>query len=648
MRAIPSFPAAWSRILITLAAGLGALPHVTARPDLSALHALDYRVNGGGLENLYRAEIRESGFTPEWQEALLAVATDPEATLEGRQMACRLLALGADGEAAAALEPLLHDPDLSDDARLVLAGIPASAASTVLLDALPMASGEMQRGIIEALVMRGDPQAVPALLDLATRSHDASTVGIALRAAGALGGPDAAGFFTSVAWPQGPGTSALRADYALATAALLDPLDPFLSPTQAGDLAERLRAAGNPLPWRAAGLRVSLRLSPASVDLLLPLLASSDPAEQDLAATALPLLGSEPKVIDQLVEAAAAFPPRAQALVLHGLTHRRDEAVRPLARDRLGAAEEELQLAALGALAAVGTAEDFPALLELTGQSGPIGDAARDALARLPDRAADERLMNAFEEATGERQVTLVEVIAARGLRNEVDPLLAAALNADYALAAAIYRAVGELGEADKLPELLARIDTAGRREQGAIERAVVGIGRRYPNGEVTTRLIARWDAATEAQRDSLLRMVGAIADATALEFLLPFVEREDPHPLALRFFTAWRDNSVFPHLERLVHRPGYPESAQRAVWGAMRRLAREALTNWSEDRIEMWEATYLAAPDAAGRRSIIDEVADWPRAEMAEWLATRLDDPEQGEAVRAMHAEVLRRLGED
>jgi len=642
------FTALLSLALLPLfAAGASEPRNPTSDEDLlSALREVNFRREGGGLHNQIILRLQQTGLTPAWQASLLDIVTDPEAALDGRRLACRILALGVDGDAAADLAPLLADPQLAEDVQLVFERIPDARADTELVQALDGTQRELQRGIIDTLARRGATSAVPTLIKLASITDDSETLATTYAALGVIGGPDATQFLVTQPWPASPMQRELLAR---GIVRLLGQHATELSAATAQSLSERLMDPALPPRLRATGLRALLVRDPTALDRLLPLLDSEDPVDQNLAATQLPILSQDPAVTARLLVKLPDFSVRAQTIVLEGLTHRGDAAALSFAREALGRSDEQaLRLAALHAIEAFGNAADFEKLLKLVDAPDPIGEAAQEALVFLPDTATGDLLMQALSDPAQANRPLIVEIIARRGMRDRIGALLAATEDADRALKTELYRAIGSLGGLAEVNTLLDRLDQLERRERTAAERAIVTIGRRLASGEVSTPLIGLWDTADAEMRQSIVRMVGSIGDQPALAFLLPMVQRDDPDPLALRYFAAWSDHNVIPLMESLVSRPVWPDAARQRVWSGMRRLARDAFEHWHPDRNDFWDATLETAQTEEDRRQFIAESIDFKNNSMLEWLTSHLEDERDHDAFVEAHAKMLKALGED
>ncbi len=613
--------------------------------DLETLRSLDLRLGADGLENRIASALVSENAGFDWEAALLEVATDPEATLDGRRLACDLLRLCATSHSTEPLAPLLTDPRLSHDARMVLERLDDRAVDTALMEALEATRGNVQLGVIDSLALRRTADAVPLLRRVVDTSSESANIEAAFRALGQIATPEAVEFFIKTPPPEGLGTTALRTAYSLGAADLLDDGLNHLTREQVWILFERLRLPSNPLAVRAAAIGAALKLDPRGVKPLVMMLRSEDPASRALGGTFIARLAEDPVAVESLLEAAVDLDPEGQALVIHGLTARGDKAVVSFAREQMNAAEEPLQLAAVRALGELGDVSDLDGLLLLIEANDPLGSTVQAALARLPDPAADERLIEEFQRGAVPVRIELVEIITNRGLRAAVPVLLAQAVEADYRLGAATYRAIGELATPAEVPQLLRRMETATSRERGPISRSIVSIGRRFENGEVSGMLVARWEEAEGAEATFLMRMIGATGDEFARDFLLPFVEQDEPDENALRLLAAWRDVTAFPILHRLVERPDYPEDARLAAWQGMLRLSSGALDDWNDDGMTLWETTFQAAPTIEEQKAVIRAGEGFLREPMVEWLAHHADHPQLAAEFQAAHERMVQTL---
>jgi len=113
---------------------------------------------------------------PAMETKLLAVLARTEATAVAQLFACRMLALIGSAKAVPALTALLADAKTADAARYALDALDDPAAADALRGALEKLTGPAKAGLIGAIALRGDAQAVPALVAIKARASEPAVV----------------------------------------------------------------------------------------------------------------------------------------------------------------------------------------------------------------------------------------------------------------------------------------------------------------------------------------------------------------------------------------------------------------------------------------------------------------------------------------
>ena len=133
------------------------------------------------------------GGTPEEKKAVAEAFTrllDAKYTKVTRTLALELLSITASDAVVPKIAALLGDtdPDVQDEARRSLQGIPGAASLQALVAALPKAEGRLKIAIINALGQRADPAGADALMN-ATATDDLEVKLAAIEAIARLGLP---------------------------------------------------------------------------------------------------------------------------------------------------------------------------------------------------------------------------------------------------------------------------------------------------------------------------------------------------------------------------------------------------------------------------------------------------------------------------
>jgi hypothetical protein len=96
------------------------------------------------------------------EKSLMSVL-ESDATIAGKQFACRQLSIIGTEQSVPILANMLTNEETSDMARFALERIQGAAVDSALRDTLPKVSGKIKAGIINSLGQRRDKQAVDAL-----------------------------------------------------------------------------------------------------------------------------------------------------------------------------------------------------------------------------------------------------------------------------------------------------------------------------------------------------------------------------------------------------------------------------------------------------------------------------------------------------
>lgn len=207
-----------------------------------------------------------------------------------------------------------------------------------------------------------------------------------------------------------------------------------------------------------------------------------------------------------------------RALAVKILGARGDAAALAAVRRALVDSSEDVRVAAIGAIAALGGAKAVPDLLAKLGRTWTgEAKAAADALPRIV--GMESALAAGFEAAGPAGKTAILNALAARVATLQLPLALRAADDADPGVAAAGLAAVGVLGGAAELDGLIGRVTSApddDRRE--AAVGAFVAIVKRMKDKDAAASLVtAKLPAAVGATRSALLSLLPKVGGAPAL-----------------------------------------------------------------------------------------------------------------------------------
>jgi len=582
-----------------------ALPP-TLEQSLQALRTYDYGQSTAPLLVLERQVGQLSGEPTRGAIAarLASLLQDSKLTPAARLFVCQQLRLVAGPAELPVLASLLQHNETADPARLALQSMPGPAVTRALLDALA-GDGERRRvGILQTLGARRDPTAVTDTLRLLADPLP-SVASAAADALGHMGNAAAADALLALK----------RADIQLALeeARLL--------------CAQRLLAAG-PHPL-ALKLYESLALGSTQATRQLALLAGQVRAEPDRAtplllaalsstnatlsrhAAHLTCLVPGEHVTRTLAERLPQLPPFGQQALLMALGDRGDRQAAGAVGSCVASSDAAVRLAALDALARIGTSAQLGLLLDAAAQAtGLEKETARQALAASAASGLDENLLTAAGTGTPARQAEAIRALAARQYQPALAALQRAAQNTDPIVQKSAFEALATLAGPDDYANLVHLLAAqAGTPATDAAERAVITTaGRLKPGTARSGPLLAELGQATGAGRCALLRVLSALGGSEAW----PAVQAalKDPEATvretAVRALADWPDLSAAPALLELSSRGETPTHRTLALRGYLR-LALEA----QADQAALLNQAAQAAATAADKRALLGALTE-------------------------------------
>jgi len=433
---------------------------------------------------------------PAWSQE-----TDPIAVLQSdaphkaKAAACRRLSIEGGPEAVPVLASLLTDEKLSHMARYALEPMACAEAGEALRNALANAPNPLKVGIIHSLGMRGDQQAVPALIALLASEH-AMVAQTAARALGRIATPDAFAALEDaldqaevppghvVAFCDG----LLASAEALAEAGLRD---------QATAIYDRLRKlADAPRQVRTGALRgaVLARGGAQGLPLLVEALHGEDGALFAAAIRTSRELDEDEAVTAALADELDALPPERQIPLMQALGQRGDVAAGPALTAVAKEGPVDVRIAALRALTRMAYSPALELMMHLaSSDEAELAKVARDGLSYFPGKGGDEVLTTMLHDKDAKVRRAAVELIGQGGLAAPAGILMKAAqTDADEAVRVAALKTLGRYAGMDEMADLLQRLLQArSPAEVQAAENALEALCQRQermPSGKVVIR----------------------------------------------------------------------------------------------------------------------------------------------------------------
>lgn len=568
----------------------------------------------------------------------------PDTTFEAKRFAGFQLCIVGTEAQVPAIAPLLLDESLSDIARYALEHIPGEAADVALRDALSLASGKVQLGIVNSLGERKSAAATSALATLLARD-DLALVQAATAALAKIGGADArAALVQAFASSTGP-TREILGDGLLSSA---DALQASGDAAGAVDLYTMLDSPDVPRRLRFAALRGLLQADEAGrVNRLTTALASDDSTwARDAIGFARQLPGSVVTVA--LAEALSSLPESTQALLIGALANRADPAARAAVQARLDSADEAVRTAALAALGVLGDADSVaPLAVAAARATGDARDAARQSLYTLADESADKTMTGLLRKVEPDVRIELIRALAERGDTAAVPSLLRETLTKDADTRKEAYQALGRLASGDDVPALLQRLSKADTEDElDWASRAVVQAAQRIPAAEGPSKLIvaAYASAKKDDVRAALLGVLTGIGDDAGLPLVQGLTSDPNPvlHAAAVKALAGWETAAAQDALFAVLQSEPDDALQSTALEGYVRML-REDRSMAPENKFDRFAATLPLARSTASKRRVLSGLSDTPDVRALDLLAPYLGDAELGTEA-AVATEKIRR----
>jgi HEAT repeat protein len=458
----------------------------------------------------------------EKERQLIAVLRSDAPPAE-KAITCKRLAVYGSQEAVPALTPLLFDKELSSWARIALEVIPGPAADAALRNALGTAQGRLLVGIINSIAVRRDVEAVNALAEK-LKDSDPEVASAAAVALGSIGGAAA----VKILEPALADVPALVRP-AVAEGCILC-AEKSLAAGQSAEavrLYDLVRRATLPKQRLLEATRGAiLARGPAGIALLAEQLESPDKAQFGIGLrTARELEGQE--VTQALAVEMNRLSPVRQPLLLLALADRRDAAVLPLVLKTAGGGPKALRVTALEVLVRLGNVSCVPVLLAAAAEEdAELAGTARQTLIHLPGAEVDADLLARLPQATGKTRQVLIDLAGQRQIDGALAAIRSGLQDADAGIRGAAVQAIGVMGEAGQLADLVQLLQKSpSPRERADVEKALLAISGRWgascvpplqallQSSDTTLRTVGLHGMAVAGGPEALAAVKAALAD---------------------------------------------------------------------------------------------------------------------------------------
>jgi HEAT repeat protein len=579
-------------------------------------------------------------------DELIAVLKS-DASQKDKADACRQLAVVGGKDAVPALAAMLPDEKLNHVARGVLETIPDPAAEAALLDAVSQLNGRPLVGVIGSLgVLKSTKAAKPLSGLLAAADPDVAQA--AARALGRIGTDEAAQVIQKALPKTTPVNRLAFCEGLLRCAEAMTARGETKSALGLYEELSKLKDA--PHQVRAAATRgLILAGGKGGLGTLKSSLASSDYIVFAAAArTALELPGAE--VTQMLVSLLPQLRPDNQVVVIGVLGKRADAAALSTLFAKAKEGDKAVRLAAVRAIAEIGKPNVVPELVALLANADrEIAQAAQESLASVPGPEADAAVTALLHSSNAGQRVLGIDLVGRRRMTASTPALFKAVTDTDPAVRSAAFKRLGELGAASDVQPMLALLaDAKEARDRDAAEQAITAVCVRQPQPDASVaQVLTALAPATPAQKAALLRVLGAVGGAKALDAVRSAAgdANAEVKGAALRVLAAWKSAEAAPVLLSLAK--AAPDATDRLV-------ALRGYFGWAgnsdlpaDQRLGMCQHGADVVRSADEKKLLLGALGSIKTVEAAAMVQPYLDDAatreEAGAAVLAISEELLK-----
>jgi HEAT repeat protein len=303
-----------------------------------------------------------------------------------------------------------------------------------------------------------------------------------------------------------------------------------------------------------------------------------------------------PEATKAFAAALPQLPPVGQLALLKVLEGRGDPAARPAVLDVMKSTDENVRVASLKALCAVGGAADVTVLAGKVATGADAEKAvAAEGLALLKGDDVNAAIVAAIKGADAGARAALVRSLGARSAADTVATVMECAKDSDAGVRLAALESAKVLAGEGQAPALVGSVKSAkDDAERKAAEEALLaacGRGRE----KCAASLVAGFSGADVASKMVLLRAMGRAGGPKALQAVQAATKDADAsvQDEAVRVLIGWSDASVAPALLALAKSAANEKHQVLALQGYVR-LAGEQPTDGAKVKM-LTEAMGLA-----------------------------------------------------
>lgn len=584
-------------------------------------------------------------------EQRLVKFLNSEASLPGKQFACKCLRIIGTEQSVSTLATMLTNSDAGEMARFALEKIPGEVASQALRDALGKTSGKAKAGIINSLAHRMDGKCVDTFANLLRDSE----VVVALAAADALGQIADARSVQALEQGRGPAKDALRTKICNS---YLKCAENFAAQGETKKALEIYRQVFDPHESgavRAAALRGMAKNSEAeTAETIKSALLDKSPVLQEAVMDCI-RWSTGRQIAAVAVAAFFQLTAEWQVQLISALAMRGGPEGLAVVNQATKSEFSEIRIEAFKALEQLGNNSSIEVLAQSASMaSGEEQEIARRTLYRIPGKNIDADIVAGIENTQSPQAPIRTEFIAAVGQRKIVTREAIAALfgaaknDADAKLRIASLKSLGMVAGAGDVPSLLEFIIAPrSENESQAAEGAVVAITQRIPDKNTRSETIIERTTSIEdtAARCRLLAVLGRIGGSNALDQIRKNLD--DSHAgvqkACILATSEWPDPAPMGDLLKIIKTSNNDERKRLALSGYITLIGNDP-DKPLDQVVRLYRDAMGMAFEVAEKKMVLSNVGAVKSPLALQFTAEYLDDKElsseaQAAAVRISEA---------
>jgi HEAT repeat protein len=314
-----------------------------------------------------------------------------------------------------------------------------------------------------------------------------------------------------------------------------------------------------------------------AVAMIVELITGSDKDMQTMAIQQIRQQSPGKEATLRFAGLLAKLQPETQAKLVDALGARGDVVARPAIIKMLNSKNEAVRIAAAGALSALASPDDIPALAK---QAAAGADQekkiARKTLRQLRGEKMDAAMIGALKDADAKTRIELINALTDRNTKTAASVIVKLADDSDPGVRLAVLAALRAMGDENHTAVLVKRLKSAkDKSEQRRAALALLSVCRRG-KAKCSQAVIDGFDGADPPCRILLMRVLVEAGGPKSLAEIVARLSDSDKtvSSSALRVLVAWPDRDAIEHLKKLAADVKNPTTHILAIRGIIR-LAR-------------------------------------------------------------------------